>query len=82
MTYHLNAAKKVDRILNNSKNARSFYVYFIVIIGLPLFTVWISTMNIHDDSYTKGMMLSDLDNHKVAMVTIKPNEATPTGADS
>jgi len=37
-------------------------------------------MNIHDDSYTKGMMLSDLDNHKVAMVTIKPNEATPTGA--
>ena len=72
--------QRKDRILNNSKNARSFYVYFIVIIGLLLFTVWISTMNIHDDSYTKGMMLSDLDNHKVAMVTIKPNEATPTGA--
>lgn len=66
--------------MNNSKNTRSFYVYFLIIAALLMFTVWISTMNIHDDSYTKGLMTSDLESHNVAMVTIKPNEAVPTGA--
>ncbi len=66
--------------MNNNKNARSFYIYFLIIVGLLLFTAWISTMNIHDDSYTKGLLMSDLKNRNVAMVTIKPNEAMPTGA--
>ncbi len=66
--------------LNNSKNAKSFYVYFLIIVGLLLFTAWISTMNIHDDSYTKGLLMSDLEKNNVAMVTIRPNEAMPTGA--
>lgn len=63
-----------------SKNNRSFYLYFIVIIGLLLFTVWIGTIRVQGSSYTKGEFEAQLKNGNVAMVNICPNKETPTGA--
>ena len=63
-----------------SKNNRSFYLYFIVIIGLLLFTVWIGTIRVQGSSYTKGEFEAQLKNGNVAMVNICPNKETPTGS--
>ena len=63
-----------------SKNNRSFYLYFIVIIGLLLFTVWIGTIRVQGSSYTKGEFETQLKNGNVAMANICPNKETPTGS--
>ena len=63
-----------------SKNNRSFYLYFIVIIGLLLFTVWIGTIRVQGSGYTKGEFEAQLKNGNVAMVNICPNKETPTGS--
>ena len=63
-----------------NKNNRSFYLYFVIIIGLLLFTVWIGTLKIHGSDYTRGEFETQLQNGEVAMVTICPNRETPTGA--
>ena len=63
-----------------SKNNRSFYLYFIVIIGLLLITVWIGTIRVQGSSYTKGEFEAQLKNGNVAMVNICPNKETPTGS--
>ncbi len=63
-----------------SKNNRSFYLYFIVIIGLLLFTVWIGTIRVQGNGYTKGEFEAQLKNGNVAMANICPNKETPTGS--
>ncbi len=63
-----------------SRNSRSFYVYFIIIIGLLLFTVWIGTLKVPNNSYTKGEFVNQLENNEVAIVNICPNKDTPTGS--
>ena len=63
-----------------SKNNRSFYLYFIVIIGLLLFTVWIGTIRVQGSNYTRGEFEAQLKNGNVAMVNICPNKETPTGS--
>ena len=63
-----------------SKNNRSFYLYFIVIIGLLLFTVWIGTIRVQGSGYTRGEFEAQLKNGNVAMVNICPNKETPTGS--
>ncbi len=63
-----------------SKNNRSFYLYFIVIIGLLLFTVWIGTIRVQGSGYTKGEFEAQLKNGNVAMANICPNKETPTGS--
>ena len=55
-------------------------MYFVVIIGLLLLTVWIGTFQNQNDNYTKGELVSDLENHLVTAVTIRPNEGAPTGS--
>ena len=63
-----------------SKNNRSFYLYFVIIIGLLLFTVWIGTLKVKGSGYTRGEFEVQLQNGEVAMVNICPNKETPTGS--
>ena len=63
-----------------SKNSRSFYLYFVIIIGLLLFTVWIGTLKVQGNGYTRGEFETQLRNNNVAMVNICPNKETPTGS--
>lgn len=63
-----------------NKNARSFYLYFVVIIMLLMFTAWIGTLNVSADDYTKGDFITELTNDQVAMVTICQNKQAPTGS--
>ena len=63
-----------------SRNNRSFYLYFVIIIGLLLFTVWIGTLRVQNSGYTRGQFVSQLDNNEVAAVNICPNRDMPTGS--
>ncbi len=63
-----------------NKNNKSFYLYFVIIIGLLLFTVWLGTLRVPGDTYTKGELEAQLKNENVAMVNIRPNKETPTGS--
>lgn len=63
-----------------NKNSRNFYLYFVIIIGLLLFTVWIGTLRVQGSGYTKGEFETQLKNGEVAMVNICPNKETPTGS--
>lgn len=63
-----------------SRNNRSFYLYFVIIIGLLLFTVWIGTLKVQDNGYTRGEFVRQLENNEVAIVNICPNKDTPTGS--
>ena len=63
-----------------NRNNKSFYMYFVIIIGLLLFTVWIGTIRIQDSSYTRGEFVSQLENSEVAIVKICPNKNTDAGA--
>ena len=63
-----------------SRKNKSFYLYFVIIIGLLLFTVWVGTLRVPNTGYTRGQLESQLENNEVAMVTINPNKDTPTGS--
>jgi len=64
----------------NQKSGKNFNMYFVVIIGLLLLTVWIGTFQNQNDNYTRGELVSDLENNLVTAVTIRPNEGAPTGS--
>ncbi len=63
-----------------SKNSKSFYLYFIIIVGLLLFTAWIGTLKVQNSGYTKGQFIQQLEKEEVAVVNICPNKNTPTGS--
>ena len=63
-----------------NRNNRSFYMYFVIIIGLLLFTVWIGTLKVQNNGYTRGEFVSQLENGDIAIVNICPNKNTPTGS--
>ena len=63
-----------------SKNNKNFYLYFVIIIVLLLFTVWIGTLRVQNSGYTRGQLVQQLENNDVAMVNICPNKDTPTGS--
>ena len=63
-----------------SRNSKSFYLYFVIIIGLLLFTVWIGTLRVHNTGYTRGQLVQQLENNEVALVKICPGKETPTGS--
>lgn len=63
-----------------NRNNKSFYLYFVIIIGLLLFTVWIGTLRVQNSDYTKGQFLNQLENNEVAIINICPNKDTPTGS--
>ncbi len=63
-----------------NKNNNNFYLYFVIIIGLLLFTVWIGTLKVENNGYTRGQFEKELADNEVAFVSIHPNKDTPTGS--
>lgn len=63
-----------------SRNNKSFYLYFVIIIGLLLFTVWIGTLRVQNNGYTRGQFIQQLENNEVAITNICPNKEVPTGS--
>ena len=63
-----------------NKSGRSFYLYFVIIICLLLFTVWVGTLRVPNSGYTSGEFETQMENHEVAVVTVCPNKDTPTGS--
>ena len=63
-----------------SKNNKSFYMYFVIIIGLLLLTVWVGTLRVQHNGYTRGEFEEQPETNDVAVVNICPNKDTPTGS--
>lgn len=63
-----------------SKNNKSFYIYFLIIIGLLLITVWVGTLRIQNNGYTRGEFEEQLEKNEIAVVNICPNKDVPTGS--
>ncbi len=63
-----------------NKSGRSFYLYFVIIICLLLFTVWVGTLRVPNSGYTRGEFEAQMENNDVAVVTVCPNKDTPTGS--
>ena len=63
-----------------NKSGKSIYLYFVIIICLLLFTVWVGTLRVPDNGYTRGEFERQMANGEVAVVTICPNKDTPTGS--
>lgn len=55
-------------------------MYFVIIIGLLLFTVWIGTIRVQDSSYTRGEFVRQLEQNEVAIVKVCPNKNTVAGS--
>ncbi len=63
-----------------SKNNKSFYVYFVIIIALLLITVWVGTLRVQNNGYTRGEFEEQLEKNEIAVVNICPNRDVPTGS--
>lgn len=63
-----------------NKSGRSFYLYFVIIICLLLFTVWVGTLRVPNSGYTRGEFERQMEKNEVAVVTVCPNRDTPTGS--
>ena len=63
-----------------SKNNKSFYVYFVIIIALLLITVWVGTLRVQNNGYTIGEFEEQLEKNEIAVVNICPNRDVPTGS--
>ena len=63
-----------------SRNNRNFYLYFVIIIGLLLFTVWIGTLRVQNTGYTRGEFEKQLENNEVTAVNIRPQKDTLAGS--
>ena len=61
------------------KSAKGINIYFVIIAILLLVTVWVSTIQDRSDQYTKGELISQLEEGQVAAVEIQPNAQVPTG---
>lgn len=63
-----------------NKSGRGYYLYFVIIICLLLFTVWVGTLRVPASGYTRGQFERQIENNEVALVTICPGKETPTGS--
>ena len=61
------------------KSAKGINIYFVIIAILLLVTVWVSTIQDRSDQYTKGELVSQLEEGQVVAVEIQPNAQVPTG---
>ena len=61
------------------KSAKGINIYFVIIAILLLVTVWVSTIQDRSDQYTKGELISQLEEGQVVAVEIQPNAQVPTG---
>ncbi len=62
------------------KSAKGLNIYFMIILILLLVTVWVSTIQGNEESYTKGEFIAQLDAGEVVDVEIRPNTQVPTGS--
>ena len=62
-----------------SGKKRKRNIYFVIIAILLLVTVWVSTIQDRSDQYTKGELISQLEEGQVIAVEIQPNAQVPTG---
>ena len=60
------------------KSAKGINIYFVIIAILLLVTVWVSTIQDRSDQYTKGELISQLEEGQVIAVEIQPNAQVPT----
>lgn len=63
-----------------NKSSRSFYLYFVIIICLLLFTVWVRTLRVPNSGYTRGEFERQMENNEVAVVTVCPNKDSSAGS--
>ena len=63
-----------------NKSGKSIYLYFVIIICLLLFTVWVGTLRVPSNGYTRGEFERQMEDGEVAVVTVCPNRDTPTGS--
>ena len=63
-----------------NKSSRSFYLYFVIIICLLLFTVWVGTLRVPNSGYTRGEFERQMENNEVAVVTVCPNKDSSAGS--
>lgn len=62
-----------------NKSGKGYYLYFVIIICLLLFTVWVGTFR-PASGYTRGQFERQMEDNEVALVTICPGKETPTGS--
>ncbi len=63
-----------------NKSGRGYYLYFVIIVCLLLFTVWVGTLRVPASGYTRGQFERQIENNEVALVTICPGKEPPTGS--
>ncbi len=62
-----------------NKSNKGFNLYFLLIIGLALLTIYANSDLGAKDDYTRDAFMLDLQEGNVISVTINPNQETPTG---
>ncbi|MEG1846889.1 MAG: ATP-dependent zinc metalloprotease FtsH [Lachnospiraceae bacterium] len=62
-----------------NKSGKGLNMYFIVILGLLLLTMWISSLKGKDNTYTYTEFKQELDAGEITSAVIQPNKETPTG---
>ena len=58
---------------------KGFGGYFLLIFILLGLCIWVSTLRDQKDPYNYKDLVEDLENKKIAEITIQPNKETPTG---
>lgn len=62
-----------------NKSNKGFNLYFLLIIGLTLLTIYANSDLGSRDDYTRDAFMTDLEAGNVMNVVINPNQETPTG---
>ncbi len=62
------------------KNGKGFNISFFLVLGFLLLMMYVGNMNVQEEVYTNGNLITDLTEGNVNSVTIQPNEQTPTGS--
>ncbi|MDE7266407.1 MAG: ATP-dependent zinc metalloprotease FtsH [Lachnospiraceae bacterium] len=60
----------------NSKNINLIFLIVIILIGV---LIWISSINVREEAYTRGEFINQLKAGNVVSVEIEPNAEVPTG---
>ena len=63
-----------------TKNRQGFNLMFFLILAVIFFMMFYEGMKRTDNSYTRGALLTDLEEGKVVTATVQPNQEAPTGS--
>ena len=63
-----------------TKNRQGFNLMFFLILAVIFFMMFYEGMKRTDNSYTRGALLTDLEEGKVVTATVQPNQDAPTGS--